>query len=394
MDTRSEYVLKILHKKTFINQWIHGRYKEKPIIIYGESGIGKSSLAKYIMRNFIPIEINIDFCKQCKSLEEYLDISLYKKSITMMFEKIKEKCIIFDDLKHIQENDKSLFKQIIQFSKKPLTNPVIYIFNSISHKMIQTVYKKSFPLQISFTRSQFIEIIQKFYSDKNINHKELIEKSNHNFHNIHSNLSFYQGQTGKIQSYNKHNTEELEIFVHKLYQMKNIEDLYRGVICDHNIISLNILENCISWIFRKKINYRSRLRLINSIYQSYCNGDIYHKNILYLNDWELLNHMITGTIIVPILQLRSSKIKCSNVYFNKYLSRSIIYTYNNKLLHSCDLKIDILSFIYSLLLQKDYPKVKEFCSYYHVNRKIFEKFLKYFLPDYKDKKIISNLFKQ
>ena len=148
------------------------------------------------------------------------------------------------------------------------------------------------------------------------------------------------------------------------------------------------------FIFRKKINYRSRLRLINSIYQSYCKGDIYHKNILYLNDWELLNHMITGTIIVPILQLRSLKIKCLNVYFNKYLSRSIIYTYNNKLLYSCDLKIDILSFIYSLLLQKDYPKVKEFCSYYHVNRKIFEKFLKYFLPDYKDKKIISNLFKQ
>ena len=396
MDARSEYVLKILHKKTFINQWINGKYKEKPLIIYGEPGIGKSSLAKYIMKNFVTIEINIDFCKNCKSLEGYLDSSLYKKSITMMFENVKEKCMVFDDLKHIQENDKSLFKQIIQFSKKPLTNPVIYIFNSISHKMIQTIYNRSFPIQIYFTKYQLIDIIKKFYcNENNINYKELIDKSNSNFHNIHINLEFYQGKTKQIHKYNRNNTEELVVFLHKIYKMKDIEEIYRSVISDHNIISLNILENCIFWIFSSnKLNYHNKIILINNIFHSYCSGDIFHKHILYLNDWDLLNHMITGTIVNPILYLSLSKIKIDKIEFNKYLSKSIIYTYNNKLLYSYGLTIDILSFIYSLLLKKEYQKVKNFCSYYQVNSKIFEKFMKYFIPDYKNKKIIKNLFKQ
>ena len=119
-----------------------------------------------------------------------------------MFENEKSKALLLDDLKHIQENDKSLFKQIIQFSKKPLTNPVIYIFNSISHKMIQTIYNRSFPIQIYFTKYQLIDIIKKFYcNENNINYKELIDKSNSNFHNIHINLEFYQGKTKHIHKY-------------------------------------------------------------------------------------------------------------------------------------------------------------------------------------------------
>ena len=82
MDTRSEYVLKLLHKKTFINQWINGKYKEKPLIIYGDAGIGKTSLANYILKDFIKVEINIDFCKAKQRLQEYLNLSLYKKSRT------------------------------------------------------------------------------------------------------------------------------------------------------------------------------------------------------------------------------------------------------------------------------------------------------------------------
>ena len=53
MDTRSEYVLKLLHKKTFINQWINGKYKEKPLIIYGDAGIGKTSFTEEaLVENF------------------------------------------------------------------------------------------------------------------------------------------------------------------------------------------------------------------------------------------------------------------------------------------------------------------------------------------------------
>ena len=108
MDTHSEYVLEQLCKRNLINQWIKEKYKEKPLIIYGLSGIGKTSLAKFILREFITIEINIESCRSIKNLPEFLNQSLYKKSITMMFENEKSKALLLDDLKHIQENDKTL----------------------------------------------------------------------------------------------------------------------------------------------------------------------------------------------------------------------------------------------------------------------------------------------
>ena len=115
----SEYILKLIHKDNFIKNWIKGKYKEKSIIIYGNPGTVKTTIANYILKDFTVININIDFCKKKIILDDYLDMSLYKKSITMMFNSSNiYKAILFDDLNYIQNNDKQLFKSIINFSKK------------------------------------------------------------------------------------------------------------------------------------------------------------------------------------------------------------------------------------------------------------------------------------
>ena len=134
MEDHSEYIIKLLHKKNVVRDWISNKYKENPIIIYGVSGTGKTSLANYILKDFTKITINLDFCKSGKPLNEYLDMSLYKKSITMMFDnKNINKAILFDDLNYIQDYDKKLFKSIVDFSKKKVTNhPIIYVFNHIN----------------------------------------------------------------------------------------------------------------------------------------------------------------------------------------------------------------------------------------------------------------------
>ena len=80
-----ERVLLYLRKKGFIKEWIRGKYHEKPIIIYGNPGTGKTTLANYILKDHTIIHINIEFCRNKLSLEDYLKMSLYKKSITMMF---------------------------------------------------------------------------------------------------------------------------------------------------------------------------------------------------------------------------------------------------------------------------------------------------------------------
>ena len=80
-------ILSITHKQTLVNHWIRDKWKEKPLLIYGNDGLFKTSLAHYILKEYSVISINDEFLKQKMKLDEYLDMSLYKKSITMMFQK-------------------------------------------------------------------------------------------------------------------------------------------------------------------------------------------------------------------------------------------------------------------------------------------------------------------
>ena len=107
MDALSEYILKITDNTQVVKKWTEGGYKQKPLIILGNNGFGKSCLANYVLRNYVNILISISSCKKNLSLEDYLNSSLYKKSITMMFDPDNVyKSLIFDDLNDIQKNDK------------------------------------------------------------------------------------------------------------------------------------------------------------------------------------------------------------------------------------------------------------------------------------------------
>jgi DNA polymerase III delta prime subunit len=57
-------ILGYLNKKRVVKQWLKEKYKTKPLIIYGQSGTGKTKLAEYISKDYIPIIIDIEFCKK------------------------------------------------------------------------------------------------------------------------------------------------------------------------------------------------------------------------------------------------------------------------------------------------------------------------------------------
>ena len=52
MNTLGEYILHLLGKEEFITQWINGGFKEKPIVILGENGSGKTTFANHIIKDF------------------------------------------------------------------------------------------------------------------------------------------------------------------------------------------------------------------------------------------------------------------------------------------------------------------------------------------------------
>ena len=393
MDNYGDYILSLLNKKIFIKQWIDKKYQDKPLILYGNSGIGKTFLANYILRDFIPITINIDFCKSSKVLEDYLKMSLYKKSITMMFDKkARKKALLFDDLKYIQTNDKNLFKQIVDFSKKKSNFHVIYIFQNINHKTVQSIYKKCFPINLSLTNGQIKKILEKYYPVSNINLKELIKNSSNNFNTIKINIEFHKTNTKSIEKYEK-KYDDLFESIETIYHSKTLNDYYRLSINDYIITSLHILENCISWIFNnKQLSYQKKIYLIQQIYQMNCFGDFFYFKIHQLNDWEIINHILTFSVVCPLRLLSIQKIKIINKTYNKYLSRSIIYTYNLKLLNNHGLNTTILSKLYTLFENKNYDQLVVLINKYQLTKKVFEKFSKYFF-DSVSKKEIQKIFK-
>ena len=248
---------------------------------------------------------------------------------------------------------------------------------------VQNVYKMSYPIHLSLNNTQMINIVKKYYSNDNtIDYLDLIKKSNHNFHSIQINLQVYKEKTQDIKVFQK-NYDELFMLIKKLYHRMDIDEIYRSSVTDNSIISLNILENCVEWVFlNKKLSLKKKLTFIHQIYLSNCISDNYHIKIHKLNNWDISEHMITQGILLPLYYLSKGKIKMQSMIYNKYLSRSIIYTFNSKLLYSYEINYQILSCLYSLFLNKEYEKVHSYIKRYHINKKIFEKFIKYYTKKY------------
>lgn len=387
-ETMSKYIINILNVDDKINNWINGGYKKYPLIIYGRDGTGKTKLANYILRDWVRIIINVEMCKSGLIFNEYIKSSLYKKSITMMFSNNKYKSLIIDDISYIQTNDKKLYKSIIDFSKSNQNiHPIIYIFNNINHRTIQLLIKNSNLIHMKFTHNNLENIIKKFL-DKGISSSEinkLIINSNYNLNSIITNINFYKNNYNNIKIYDKKETE-LSLFIKNILNSYIIDDIYSKSYSDYNIIGLNILENIYNWmVLNKNIPYKTRINLIENIYYNTCISDYILNKMYITNDWNLINHIITNSIVYPYYIIKMNNINIDKIEYNKYISRCIIYTYNNNLLYKYKFDHIKLSYLYYLIKEflsnKDkyiLIKINKIIKDYNLSLKFIEKFTKYY----------------
>jgi len=53
-DKLCKYIIKILDIKDIIDNWLdEEEYRIKPLVIYGNPGTGKSTIANYILRDWV-----------------------------------------------------------------------------------------------------------------------------------------------------------------------------------------------------------------------------------------------------------------------------------------------------------------------------------------------------
>ncbi|MBI51609.1 MAG: hypothetical protein CL779_00120 [Chloroflexi bacterium] len=395
-DNLNKHIINLFNKDNFIKDWLSYKYKEKPLAIYGPPGIGKTTLANYILKDWIKVYIRSDLCKSSIHFDDYLNDSLYKKSITMMFNNKVYKALLIDDLNYIQNNDKKLFKSIMLFSKKKKINhPIIYIFNSIN-KNIKFLLSRCFPFKIDFSEIDLVEITKEYFlkdisiPTKNI--KELVNKSNRNLHNIIVNIQFYRNNFKDIHIYDNIN-EELSEHIRKVLSMDNYIDIYNHCYSDYMVIGLNILESFYIWLNNiNLLSEKDKLFIMNKIYKDNMIADILYRRDHDINGWNLINHIITYNTLFPIYIIKKYNINITTIPYTKYISKSIIYTSKNKILsNNCIERLQLLYEMLDLYYKNDTKEnqllfnIKKYISFYDIPENLCEHFLKYFKKYPKEK---------
>ena len=390
-DKLSEEIIHSFNKNTFIKDWASFKYKEKSLALYGLPGTGKSSLAEYILKDWVKVYIKSDFCKSSNNLDDYLNDTLYKKSITMMFNNKIYKSLIIDDIYYIQNNDKKLFKSILNFSKKKeKNNPIIYIFNSIN-KNVKTMISKCYPFKIEYTPEFLTSIVQKYFLS-NINKKDvfnLVIKSNCNLHNIKVNIHFYRDNFTNINGYDNIN-EELSEHIQNIIKMNNIDDIYSNSYSDYMVIGMNLMDS-INDFLKKNNNLKNKekVSIIYDIYKNNSISDFLYKILNETNDWSSINHILTFNTLSTIYHIKKNNLSLDKIPYTKYISKSIIFIHKNKILNT---NIENVEYLYELI-QKYlntnekilFDKIKNYLNYMNINLTVAETFLKYFKNYNKDK---------
>ena len=318
--------------KENINKWISSEYKNKFMFITGNDSCGKSSLAECILKSYKIIHINIDFFKEKISLKDYLNLSLGKKNITMMFNKnIQHNAIIFDNLELFLKHNKNILNDILSYLDKlnihKKHHPIIFISSNINHKIFKKLIQQCFYVEINYSYKNIETITNKLLLDKNIKIssdeiKDLIKKSDSKITNIISNINVLNLKDDYSNVYN-YEDNFIEDSIQKIYSTKDFTDIIRYSQITNNLY-FDILDN-IHFITKD-------LDIINKIYKSCCQAE--NVNTFYIkNHLDLYDLFITLSIIIPKYYL-NNKLNQKKVINNKYVSKSLIYISNERYLYN------------------------------------------------------------
>ena len=292
------------NNRNIINEWKQSS-KEFPLIIYGEYGVGKSSLAKVLLFEYNIIEYS-------NGLD--LDDCLIATDISMMFSNKNKKALLFYGyhkiIEYIIKNDKYRNKAII----------ITMNINDYSN-IIKNLYRRCFKINLKYSNNEWIQILKTLNSNNinNINYTELLKKSNYNINNIIINLKYYGNNTEDINYYdiNKKNIcKETEKILYNEFTVSELDILFTN-----NIISLNLIDQ-LHLIIKPKLEYLNKeyIKTIIKIYNNVIYGDI---NMKINSNYDIKQIYF---IFLPYYLLKKSTVNKINLNYNKYISKSIINT--------------------------------------------------------------------
>ena len=323
-----------------INNWINKDFKKQFLFIHGKDACGKTSLAECILNKYKIIHINIDFFKEKCSIKDFLNLSLGKKNISMMFNKdIQHNAVIFDNLELFMKHNKNVLNDILSYLDKlnihKRNHPIIFISSNINHKIFKKLLQQCKFIEINYSQANIESITKKLLLDKNIelsnyDIKDLISKSDSKVTNIISNINVLNLKNDYSDVYN-YEDNFIEDSVKKIYSTNDFTDIIRYSQITNNLY-FDILDN---------IHFMTKdLDIIKKIYKSCCLAE--NVNTYYIkNHIDLYDLFTTLSIIFPKYYL-NNVINQKKVVNNKYVSKSLIYISNERYLYNNKIDLNMM----------------------------------------------------
>tara|TARA_B000000532_G_C18876593_1_gene410945 strand:- start:2 stop:1006 length:1005 start_codon:yes stop_codon:yes gene_type:complete len=313
----------------------------KPLLIYGLPGSGKTHLAEYLLKDSVLLKIDSSHLKSNLDLKENILNKIKKRNITLMFSEIKPTHgILIDDINIFHNYDKKSFKNIINFIKENsfYNSKIVLVCNKSFIKNKDLLKCKINSLECKYSYNDYYKICLKLCKNKNFDLDTIDSK----IYNSKYNFNTFLSECDDINSSFKDNYDGNEKITQNVLSKKyNISDIFRYCSGEEKIIFYNLIENI-------NDNY---LELYNFI-------SLFNRKDIMIDNYYLLN--------IPIMKINyMNNDKNISVCYNKYISKKMVSHKNN-----------ILTNHYIIYLIDTYDKINN-SKYSNELNKIDSKNLKY-----------------
>ena len=292
----------------------------KYLYVYGENGIGKTTIIKNILHS-LKYNVNYIDCNYNQlTLEELINITDNKDVYSMFFNNIQKTALIMDNINYYLYNDKSYFNNLIKILKKNKIHkfiPFIFIntlqeekkftelsklscclkINPPSTLQLKNIIYKLYPKILDLENNILIinNIIDyldyKFYKFINIDYfynNNLIElkfnSSNSNNNSSNSNTNSNNNNSSNNSSNNSNNNIKVltKNLLHYKYNLQNLDIINYS---DRTSLSLLLHENIIK-LFNNNLT-QNELKIYKKILENFIFCDCIDKNIFLYQIWQL-----------------------------------------------------------------------------------------------------------
>ena len=299
-----------------IHNWFQS---EKILFIYGSPGIGKTTLAKEILKNTVITVIDTLNLKNNIDYYDHILNIVRKKNITLMFDQSESSTrgLIIDNIDIFNKYDKRNFKSILRFliQGKFYGTKLIVICNSkfINHRSIAKL--KYHRLNLNYDKHLIHKIASNILKERKIQlsfdeRSKLLFKSNFNFNSFLAILN----DNKPINTSPLDNFDSSEKLYCSLFQTKyTLSDIIRLYDSEKITISLNLLENL--------IDYSQDININADILKNYEIADILDKQTIHYSSININTSITIFPIYLLVYNRFHNIMKYKN---NKYISRCLI----------------------------------------------------------------------